>query len=144
MGSFDVAKKIMGMPDGLVKAYLCLYLTLNLDKVVSPSNFDEVPFEVLRHAVRLIKMQQSEPQGLVGDALFLLSGYVDGLGGLQEFQLRSWSPLRALGTPLGSSSLKAAAMRWAFHGITQAIFLASEAQKTFSGLSGRPVVASSS
>ena len=124
-------RQILGMEDSSVmKAFLCLYVTIHIEKIVSASTLDKMPFNLICHTVKLLKTQQSEPRGVIGEAVLLLCGVFPGLDSLQSHTMRDWSPLRKVQayTP-DQKSLPEAAARWTFDQVSQAVIAVHERTK---------------
>ena len=120
---FDSQRQVLSLQDSsVVKAFLSLYVTIHIEEVARASTLDEMPLDLLYHAVKLIKAQQSEPREVVGEAVLLLCGVSPAFDSLSDYTMRDWSPLQKLEqfSP-DRKSLPEAAMRWTFNQVSQAI-----------------------
>lgn len=123
-------KSVLCMGDNsIAKAYISLRVAMNVEEVTSASKLNEIPFQLLCHAVDILKTQQTEPCGVVGEATLLLSGVLRGFDSLQSCTLQTWSPLReAQGVSKGSPLTRRALIR-AFDQVTQAVIRMHELAK---------------
>ena len=78
----------------MIKAFLCLYVLLNLESVVKPSNLASIPFDVVQPAVHLVGSQKLEVEGLVGQAILLICGIQAGYETGSDYMLLPWCPFR--------------------------------------------------
>lgn len=117
----------------VIKAFLCLFVTIHLEKVIAASKFDDIPFELLRRTVALVKTQQSQPSGTVGEAVLLLCGVFSGFQPRPHYTLRAWSPLRGLGQPTRdrkTQSSPEAAVQWTFDHVSDSVLRIHETARS--------------
>lgn len=126
-------KRVLGMDSGsVIKMLLCLYITVYFEKITKPSSYDEIPFELIGYTLTLMKTQQAEPRGTIGEAALLLCGVSSGFQSKQHFTLRAWSPLRIIQrTTQDPHSLPQAAIRWAFEQVTDSVLRAQTFARDF-------------
>ena len=124
----DSQIQILSLENGLVvKAFLCLYVTIHIEKVTSASKFDEIPFGILFQALEFVKTQSCEPYGVTGEAVLLLAGVSCGFDQPDRYSLRTWSPLRDIPEiATYAISLPVAAMRWVLDQLSQAVLRVHE------------------
>lgn len=116
-------KKIMSMESGsMVKAFLCFYATVNAEAVTPASKYNELPLDLLSQTVKLVKGQQADLHGSVGDAILLLCGVHYSFDSRQHHIMQSWSPLRRCQQlPQDENSVSMAALRWTTDRVCQAV-----------------------
>lgn len=116
-------KEILSMGSGsLIKAFLCLYSTVNMERTTSATKYDELPLDLLRETVKIVKRQQSEHHGVVGEAVLLVCGIHRHPDSLQDYNMRAWSPLRRIQqVSQDGNSLKKAAMQWMTSQVSHAV-----------------------
>lgn len=121
-------EQILGMEDGsVVRQFLCLYTTLNMEKVISATRYDQLPFDLLSHTVKIVRTQQPGSHGIVSETVSLLCGVRHGFDPLQKLTLRTWSPLQETHqTSQDENSLMKAAMQWTTHQVSRAMMRVHE------------------
>ena len=129
----DSQIQVLNLENGVVvKAFLCLYVTIHIEQVTSASNFDQIPFEILFQALEFVKTQSCEPSGVTGEAVLLLAGVSCGFDQTERYSLRTWSPLRQIPEiATYAISLPAAAMRWVLDQLSKAVLRVHELSKGF-------------
>ena len=126
-------KRALSMDGGsVIQSLLCLYTTVYLKKFTKPSNYDEIPFELIRYTLTLIKTQQVEPRRTIGEAALLLCGVCSGFQFKQHVTLRAWSPLQnTQRITQGPHYLPQAAIRWGFEQVTGSVLRAQTFARDF-------------
>lgn len=124
-------EQILRMEVGsVVRQFLCLYTTLNMEKVTSPMKYDQLPFDLLSQTVKIVKSQQSGSYAAFSEGVSLLCGVLRGFDLLQALTLRAWSPLRETHQiPHDDNSVTKAAVRWTTHQVTRAMMRVHELAK---------------
>jgi len=121
-------EQILRMQNGsVVRQFLCLYTTLNMEKVTSATKYDQLPFDLLSHTVKMVRTQQPGSHGIMSEAVSLLCGVRHGFDPLQKLTLRTWSPLQETHqASQGENSLMKAAMQWTTHQVSRAVMRVDE------------------
>ena len=116
-------KQVLSMDSGsVIQSLLCLYTTVYFEKITKPSKYDEIPFELIWYTLTLIKTQQAEPRGTIGEAALLLCGVSSGFQPKPHFTLRAWSPLQKIQRATQDPhSLPQVAIRWVFERVADSV-----------------------
>ena len=95
------------------------------------SSFDDIPFDILLHAIKLVTTQPFNTQSIVGQAVLLLSGVFQSFDTQRKYITRAWSPLSILNhsSKVKASHLAEAAMRLTINRVAGAILPAHETMK---------------
>lgn len=128
-------EEIMSLESGsLIKAFLCLYATVNVEGTASATNYDELPLNLLRETVKIVKGQLSGVHGVVGEAVLLLCGVHRHIDSLPNYSLRAWSPLRKnQQVSRDQNTLNKAAMQWMTSQVSRAVMRVHELAKNMFG-----------
>jgi tetratricopeptide (TPR) repeat protein len=128
-------EEIMSLESGsLIKAFLCLYTTVNVEGTTSATNYDELPLDLLRETVKIVKGQQPGLNGVVGEAVLLLCGVHRHLDSQQKYNVRAWSPLRKIQqVSRDGNSLNKAAMQWMTSQVSRAVMRVHELARNMFG-----------
>ena len=88
------------------------------------SDFNDIPFEILLHTIKLVKTRPLESRSILRQAMLLLCGVFQNFDSQRKYTTRGWSPPEVTAKP---QSLPEAAMSWTLDNITDAITRAHEA-----------------
>ena len=125
-------KVILGIDnDPIIREYLCLYVTIHMEQVISTINLPGIPYDLFHHALMEIKTQGTEPSGPFGAAVLLLCGVHRDFSSSQQYTLRPWSPLRTGSFVDNGNSLPETALRWTYDELSSAIIRGNELTKDF-------------
>ena len=99
----------------------------DLIKRLVVSDFDDIPFDILLHTIKLVKTQRLESRSILRQAVLLLCGVFQTFDSQRKYTTRGWSPPEVTAKP---QSLPEAAMSWTLDNVTDAVTRAHDAMRS--------------
>ncbi|KAL8792809.1 MAG: hypothetical protein Q9195_004622 [Heterodermia aff. obscurata] len=122
---------ILSLDNDSIKEYLCLYVTIYMERIIHMTKLSDIPYDLFHHALMTIKSQGTEASGPFGAAVLLLCGVHRNFTSSQQYTLRPWSPVRITGSVENGNSLPETALRWTYDKLSGAIMRVNELAREF-------------
>ena len=115
--------QILSMEEhSVMKAFLCLYVTIRYR--LAAMMYDKIPFGLLSHTIKSIKILPFDFRSFVGQAVLLLCGVYQTFDAQRSYNARAWAPPIITAHSISSArslSMPEAALRWTLDNVTDAI-----------------------